>query len=280
MIKTILLCCDGSVYSNTAQHAAIWLGKTLQARLRALSVVDSRMLEGPWLADLSGILGAQPFQALLPQMRELYEKKATSIVEDATAAARREGVSCDPEVRTGRLVEEILQAERDAELVVLGQRGEGHEHTGEWLGSNVERVVRKSIKPCLVTSGAFRPIRTILAAYDGSEHANHALYTALELTRSLKAALLLLTVEGSDDEEAKSWALKEAVEIASKQGVQASPMALHGSPEEKILEIADSKQCDLIVLGAYGHSRLREFVLGSVTSHVIRKSSVPVLLTR
>jgi nucleotide-binding universal stress UspA family protein len=144
----------------------------------------------------------------------------------------------------------------------------------------VERVVRKSIKPCLITPLEFRPIQSILAAYDGSQHANHALYVAFDLTKALKAKLTLLAVEGTHDEEEKSWALKEGMELASKQGVTATPLALHGAPEEKILEVAVNQKCRLVVMGAYGHTRLRELALGSVTSHVIRKSPVPVLLTR
>jgi nucleotide-binding universal stress UspA family protein len=280
MIKTILLCVDGSKYSETATRTAIWLAKTLKIQLRALSVADSRLLEGPWLADLSGLTGAQPFQALVPQMREIHEKKARAVAEAAAALAQKEGVPCEAEVRQGILVDEILDAERDAELVVMGQRGEGFEATGEWLGSNVERVVRKSIKPCLITAQKFRPIKSILAAYDGSEHANHALYTGTELAKTLKSKLAILAVENSGNEEEKSWALKEGVEIAGKQGIHAIPMALHGTPEEKILEVAAGENYDLVVMGAYGHTRLRELVLGSVTGHVIRKSPVAVLLAR
>ncbi len=280
MIKTILLCVDGSKYSETATRTAAWLTKKLKLQLRVLSVSDSRLLEGPWLADLSGLTGAQPFQALAPQMRELYDRKARSTAESAAALARKEGAACESETRHGILVDEILQAERTAELVVMGQKGEGFEATGEWLGSNVERVIRKSIKPCLITPPEFRPIQSILAAYDGSEHANRALYSGVELAKSLKCKLIILAVENSSDEEEKSWALKEALEIAEKQGVHATPMALHGTPEEKILEIAARENCDLIVMGAYGHTRLRELVLGSVTSHVIRKSQIAVLLAR
>jgi len=280
MIKTILLCVDGSKYAGAAINAALWLSGKLAARICALSVVDTRLLEGPWLADLSGATGAQPFQSLVPQAREFYERRARVAVDEAAASAKRDGVVCETEVRTGSLVGTILDAERAAELVVLGQRGEGFEATDEWLGSNIERIVRKSIKPCLITPLRFRPIRSILAAYDGSQHANHALYTAFELAKSLGAKLTIIAVETTHDEEQKSWALKEAMDLAARQAVTAKPLALHGVPEEKILEIASSQEHDLVVMGAYGHTRLRELVLGSVTNHVIRKSSIPVLLAR
>ena len=60
----------------------------------------------------------------------------------------------------------------------------------------------------------------------------------------------------------------------------AEPLSLNGAPEERIVEAAHDKKHDLIVMGAYGHTRLRELILGSVTNHVIRMSEVPVLLVR
>lgn len=280
MIKTILVCVDGSKYSEAAAGAAIWLAKALGARLRALSVADTRLLEGPWLADLSGMAGAQPFQALVPQLEEILRGKARSASQSVTLAAAREGIACSAETAFGRLVEEILELERSAELVVMGQRGEGYEATGEWLGANVERVVRKSIKPCLITPEAFRPVRRILAAYDGSEHANRALYSAFELATALKAALTVLAVAPGDDEARRARLLREALDLAKQQGVGAEPLSMDGAPEARIVEVAREKAFDLIVMGAYGHTRLRELVLGSVTNHVIRTSEVPVLLVR
>jgi nucleotide-binding universal stress UspA family protein len=280
MIKTILVCIDGSKYSSSALDLSLWLSKALNGQIHALSIADIRLLEGPWLADLSGVMGTQPYESLLPQIQEVYEKKALASVNLAAEKAREKGVVCKTETRSGSVVDQIVEAERTCELVVLGQRGESHETTGEWLGSVVERVVRKSIKPCLIVPLEFRPIQSILVAYDGSQHANHALYFAFELANTLKAKLTILSVEGRNDEEQKSWALKEALEIALKQGVHATPMALHGAAEEKILEVASDQKHDLIVMGAYGHTRLRELVLGSVTNHVIRKSPIPVLLSR
>ena len=280
MIKTILVCVDGSKYAEAASGAAIWFAKALGARLRALSVADTRLLEGPWLADLSGMVGAQPFQALVPQLEEILKNKARNASQAVTLAAAREGVSCSAETAAGWLVNEVLEFERSVELVVMGQRGEGFETTGEWLGSNVERIVRKSIKPCLITPAAFRPVRRILAAYDGSEHANRALYSAFEMATALKAGLTVLAVGPNDDEARRARLLREALDLAKQQGVGAEPLSLNGAPEERIVEAAHDKKHDLIVMGAYGHTRLRELILGSVTNHVIRMSEVPVLLVR
>ena len=63
MIKSILFCTDGSDYSNVACDYALWLAQKLGARIEALHVTDVRLLEAPLLADLSGAIGAQPYQA-------------------------------------------------------------------------------------------------------------------------------------------------------------------------------------------------------------------------
>jgi nucleotide-binding universal stress UspA family protein len=236
------------------------------------------MMEGPWFADLSGVAGVQPYQAILPQLRPLFEKKALIAVQAASEKAQNQQIKCTTKTQTGSVVDLILENERMAELVVLGQKGEGHEITGEWLGSVVERVIRKSIKPCLIVPLEIKPIRSILMAYDGSSHANHALYTALELVTALKANLSILTVHR--DSNGGKNVLKEAIEVAGKQNITANAIEAKGHADEKILETASDQNMDLIVMGAYGHNRLRELILGSVTSQVIRKSPIPVLLAR
>ena len=60
MYKDILFCTDGSPAADVAGDYAIWFAKKLGARLRALYITDIRLLEGPWMADLSSAVGAQP----------------------------------------------------------------------------------------------------------------------------------------------------------------------------------------------------------------------------
>ena len=80
MIKSILVCTDGSENGNTACEYAADLAVKLKAKIAALHVLDSRMLEGPLLADISGWLGAQPFAAQLDQFRTLMESKGEAVI--------------------------------------------------------------------------------------------------------------------------------------------------------------------------------------------------------
>lgn len=279
MIRQILLCTDGSVYSVVATEYALWLSKRLGAHLVGLHISDIRQLEWPLLADLSGSIGAQPYLGALAQIQQYHKDKARAVLDGFKDLAGRRGVSCSTVHKTGRLTELVLEEEENADVVVLGQRGEHAEQTGEMMGSSVERIVRRSVKPCLVTPGKFRDISKILIAHDGSEHSTRSLCTGLNLTTALGLSATIVTVE-EDDAMASSTYLDGAVSLAKKQGVACRGQVLKGDAETEILRCVEREKMDLIVMGAYGHTRMREFVLGSTTSHVIRKAKVPVLLTR
>jgi len=280
MYQNILVCTDGSPAADAAADYAIWFGKRLKARLRALYVTDVRLLEGPWIADFSGAIGAQPYAALLPQLQQIQREKAATVLAAVKKRCRDSGVSCETSYETGSLAPIILEQEGTADLIVLGQRGEHAAWLAGALGSSVEHVVRASVKPCLVTPGKFRQIQHVLIAYDGSEESSKALRAGIALVPALGAKVTITTVAALGAEDAASQALHKAKQQAAEAGVTANLETLHGDPETKILELKESIGADLIVMGAYGHTRIREFILGSTTSHVLRKSDVPVLLVR
>ena len=280
MYQDILLCTDGSPAAEAATDCAIWFGKKLKARLRALYVTDVRLLEGPWISDFSGAIGAQPYSALLPQLQQIQREKGATVLAAVERRCRDNGVACETAYETGSLAQFILDNEAKADMVVLGQHGEHAAWLGGALGSSVERVVRASVKPCLVTPDKFHQIQHVLIAYDGSEESSKALRAGVALASVLGAKVTITMVAALGAEDAAFDALHKAKERAIEAGVTASAEPLHGDPEVQILELKESIGADLIVMGAYGHTRIRELILGSTTSHVLRKSDVPVLLVR
>lgn len=280
MYSNILLCTDGSPAATVAGDYAVWFAKQLTARLRILYVTDVRILEGPLLADVAGALGAQPYPALLPQLQQIQEEKARTILAAAAKRAKDAGLACDPLHEKGLLTDIVLDQERTADLVVLGQRGEHAAWSGDTLGSSVERIVRASVKPCLVTPRDFRPVKKILLAYDGSAESAKALRAALDLAAALSAELTMATVVHKETQDTADKLLREAHQKALDRKLQAHVELAHGHPEAEILQLSFRTGADLIVMGAYGHTRIRELILGSTTAHVMRKSHLPVLLAR
>ncbi|MBU1693487.1 MAG: universal stress protein [Verrucomicrobia bacterium] len=280
MIKSILVCLDGSSHSDAACDLALHLTSRLQARLLGLHVLDSRMLEGPLMADLSGWIGAQPYGAQLQQFRELMEQKGQAVVRAFDDRCAKAGVQAESWLKMGHPARVILEEEARAELLVLGQRGEHADWMGDMTGSTVERVVRHSVKPCIVVPDTFTPFTRILAAYDGSSHAGQALREAAELAVALDLEIVVLTVAESEDQDKAAAISKDAMGLVGAHGARAHPRVARGRSAVTILECAQQDQCNLIVVGAYGHSRVREMILGSTTTTLVTRSRVPVMLVR
>ena len=88
MIKSILVCTDGSPHGDTACEYAI-PDRGSRRACSGLHVLDSRMLEGPLMADISGWIGAQPYGAQLQQFRELMEQKGEAVIRRFDNRCRR-----------------------------------------------------------------------------------------------------------------------------------------------------------------------------------------------
>lgn len=140
----------------------------------------------------------------------------------------------------------------------------------------------------------------ILVPVDFSDPSQHALDYAIELAQAFQARLFLLHVieppvvggwpggmgmgaaygEVMEQMEADaSRHLEDDVERGRKAGLTCAGEVLHGSPFQQIVEVADQKQMDLIVMGTHGHTGLKRFFLGSVAENVVRMAACPVLVT-
>ena len=280
MIKSILVCTDGSAHGSAACEYAIYLTQKLKGQLSALHVLDSRMLEGPLMSDISGWVGAQPFGNQLEQFRALLQQRGETIMAAVAARCAEAGVAPTSMTKMGHPISVILEEEIHNELLVIGQQGEHAEFIGEMMGSSVEHVVRKSIKPCLVTPAEFKPFTRILAAFDGSGHASRALHEAIELSLGLSLPLSILTVAEDKDFDKANQLTKDGLKLAQAHNCNASHLVAKGPAHAAILDIAEKHKFDLIVMGAYGHGRIREMILGSTTTQLARDSSVPLLLVR
>ncbi len=278
MIKNILVGTDGSTYSITACRYAIDLSQRLQARLMGLHVIDARSLEGPLLADVSNWVGAQPYGGQRFSFHKMMEERGRNILDAFEKEAIEKGITPEKIMTVGHPVSVVLRAEDRADLLIVGRKGEHAEWNDEMVGSSVDRLVRRSLSPCLVTPKKFRPINRILAAYDGSGHAARALQTAVSLTQSLSAELNVLTV-GKDDSATRAI-LDEARKRLAAYGIEVSPILRPGRPERVILEEAAEREADLIVAGTHGHGRIRERILGGITHAMLTHADIALMMVR
>jgi nucleotide-binding universal stress UspA family protein len=130
----------------------------------------------------------------------------------------------------------------------------------------------------MVTPEKFYEIESMGIAYDGSEPAKKALKLSLEI--SAQASWPLTVVMITADAKKADKLCTEAEKLAEKCSADCEMVVLQGKESEEILKFIREGSIELMVMGAYGHNRLRELFLGSTTTNVIRKSPVPILLTR
>lgn len=281
-MKRILVCTDGSDYSTEACKYAAWLAMETGAKIEALYVTDLRQFQVPALADLSGSLGVQPYDGLIDQLREVEAQKAAYLGEQTESVFKESGLK-DPIIfhhETGLLVDEIDEHAKGADLIILGKRGENVNFASEHLGSMLERVVRSAQKPCLVTSRKFKPIDHVAIAYDGGSSCQKALDYMIqhELFKALDLHLICVADGHTEDEAATH--LKEAEKRLNAGGIYPACQVLTGEVETVVPEYVKRAHIDLLIAGAYGHSRIRELLIGSTTTEFMRRCHIPVLCFR
>lgn len=281
-MKKLLVCTDGSNYAQECCHYGAWLAKKTGASIEVLYVTDLRQFEIPTMADLSGSLGIQPYEGMITQLRELEEHKSEFVKESAMKIFKLEGLADHTSFHheTGLLVDAIEEYASRTDLILLGKRGENANFATEHLGSMLERVVRAVDKPCLVTSRKFHPINRALIAYDGGTSGKAALkfITQSELFRSFN--LHVVTVDEKHDQDQANARLAEADELLKENGISPECQVLNGDVESAVADYADRIEADLLIAGAYGHSRIRKFLIGSTTSELLRSCRIPVLCFR
>jgi len=279
MIQKILLCNDGSSYGSEATRYAAWLSRETGAQVTALYVSDLRRFELPAIMDVGGSIGIQPYQNLITTLQEtekykseLIEKSCRNHFDDAGISGRVTFVS-----KTGLLVDTIQEYEKDHDLIILGKRGESAEHATEHIGSTLERLVRTSRIPCLVTNRKYRKISKAAFAYDGGNSCRKLLEVmkSYEWMKSMPIHLLSVSEDGNEDQI--THLLNEAEEELTSSGYKVRPEMLSGVPEDAISDFVDESGVDLLLMGAYGHTRIRRFLIGSTTSETLRRCRIPVL---
>lgn len=275
MYDSILLAVDGSQYSNWGRHAAQSLLST-GGRLQVIHVVDIVALEGSFLQDLTGAVGAEPFLNLSPRLEKILRDKGTLILEGQAETCRSEGIQCETLLETGIVANVIAHKAIESQLVVLGRRGQDEKFHVGLAGSVSESLLRKSPRPVLVVPVEPKPITKVLLGYDGSEPAAHAMSEASRLCAAKQIPLTVMVV--GFDAEANEKTLDSARSFFTKSSHPVTFKAVPGSSNEVLA--AEAANYDLLVVGAHGHSRMIELIIGSTTEYLLRNSPVPTLFTR
>jgi nucleotide-binding universal stress UspA family protein len=278
MIKNVLATVDGSAYSNAVVRQSIHLALKFDAILHFLSIVDVRIFEWAVYIGGDGFMPMVPTSSYQRETQKLLEDKAEEVLKKCIQKAQDAGVKFAAAKITGSPVEVICEQARKADLIVMGRRGEYARWEGRLMGATLDGAVREANKPILVLPKDYREFKNILVAYDRSPQANHALQMAADLAFHLKAPLIVLAVD--DDEASGKASIDEALEYLAPFGLNVGSQVSRGGASEQILRACGAENVDLVIMGAHGHTRLREALLGSTTEEVLRKIDLPLLMVK
>lgn len=284
MTTKVLACIDASPYAEAVCDYAVWAAKKLGVVMSLLHVLDKA--QHTHTPDLSGSIGLGSQELLLQQLAELDEKhsklaleRGRSILDAAKARAEQAGVKAvDERLRHGQLVDTLTELEDETRLLVLGKRGFSSADAHGHMGLHVERVIRSLQKPILLTQQNYKTPQRIMLAYDGSA-------TALKAVQMLAASPLgkglpvHLVMAGADDEAARQQ-MDNAAQLLRSAGFDTKTAIVAGEPDSVLNQYQQEQVIDLMVMGAYGHSRIRQFIVGSTTTAMICKAKCSLLILR
>lgn len=284
MTDKIIALVDGSIYSESVCHHAAWIAQRTAAPVELIHVLGRR--EAPEKTDLSGAIRLGARTKLMEELAELDAQRAKlvshrgrAILEDARAIVDQDGVTeITTRLRHGDVVEAIGEIEGEARVIVIGKRGEAADFAKGHLGSNLERIVRAAHRPVFVAARAFKPIDSVLVAYDGGSSAMKAVDHISRSPLFQGLAVTVVTV-GSETPEIKKG-LGDAKALLKAAGIDAETRVVPGQPETELGKLVEEEGFGMVVTGAYGHSRIRTLVIGSTTTEMVRSCKVPVVLMR
>lgn len=275
--KTILLHLHDIRRAERLLQAAVPLARDMSAHLIALSVVPPYIV----VPAVDGMGSAVSVE----EHREFYRADMARLKQlHALATAGQPFVSewREADALFGTVAGTLIDHGRCADLIVAAQK------EADWGNSTLledpERLAMESGRPVFLVPNAGRngqPPRRVTVAWNGRREAARAVFDALPLLERAEE-VNVVWIDADKEIRAGDLPVAEICATLARHGVkvQASQASSHGSdvgPE--LLRQAAAFGSDLLVMGCYGHSRLREFILGGASRHVLSHMSLPVLMS-
>lgn len=283
-MNKIITCIDGSAITSAVTEAGKWAAKKLNKPLCFLHIIEKSQQHGA--DDYTGAIGLGAQSALLEEMTRLDEQKSKlaltlgndlldSVAEDAATYGIE---TVETMQRHGDIVEELMALEQLTRLIVIGRKGAGHAPEFKALGSHIETLLRKATQPIFIVPEAFSPPKSFMIAYDGRESADRTLQKVLDGGLLHGIDCHLVAVKNNE------VMLKEKFDTAKnkliERGLNVIPALLEGNINEQLTRYQQEQNIELIVMGAFGHSRLRQFFVGSNTLKMLENTQVPLIIMR
>jgi len=280
----VVACIDGSEAALAVCDYAAWACKRMGAPLMLLHVLDEEKYPAP--TDLTGSIGLGSREQLQEELVSLDQERSKLalkhghvLLDEAEKRVLADGVEkAAKRQRHDELASSLAGLESESQLFVMGLHGESSAAAGRHVGSQLETVIRSVHRPILVVPDQFVPPRSVMLAFDGSATAFRSV-ELLSATPVFKGIPLHLVLVGADTAEHQEQ-LKRAQHLLSAQGPDIRLAIRDGDVEQALHAYQEEHDIDILIMGAYGHSRIRQFLVGSTTTRMLETANKPLVILR
>lgn len=283
-MTNVVACIDGSRSTTAVCDYAAWASQRLDAPLTLFHVLDD--VRYPTEPDLAGSIGLGSREHLLEELADLDQKRSKlaleqgrHMLEAAEVRVREDGVNdIQQRQRHGDLSDCLLDIETETRLLVIGLHGESSTDRDVHIGSQLETVIRTLHRPLLLVPDDFSEPRSAMLAFDGSDTAMRGV-ELLSNSPIFKGFPLHLVLVGPDTNDRRAQ-LETAEQKLTAAGCEVHVAIRAGDVEKTLHAYQEEQDIDLLVMGAYGHSRIRQFLVGSTTTNMLTTTRTPLVILR
>lgn len=280
-MSRVIACIDSSPCINAIAEAAAWVARETKRELVLLQVLDYYPASYH-LGEISGVIGFESNAMLLKELAELEQKQSELAIDYSNNLLKhisemildKYGLESTKIQEKGDFLEQSFSALRETDFVVIGKVGERAAEKNKPIGSNVENFIRGANCTVMTVGENFKIPTRFIFAYEYSP-------TCLNIMQRISQSDLLKTLQchllyvGDHPE-----VLKDPEEYLRTAGLDVVTVYRYGDVAENILEYQQELGIQMIVLGAFSHSKLHQFFLGSIATSIFRNASVPLLVAK
>jgi len=274
-LNDIVVYVDSAEATKARVGFAVALAKEHGAHLIGIAFAPTALLP---------LYGADVGFADMSEVLESVKSQGAKALQAFEASAKAAGVTAEARLMQGMSEEfphDFARAARHADLAILGQPRDGDPLIGQY--ALVERCLFASGRPVIIVPALPEKLAlkgAVVAAWDGSAEAARAINDAMTFLKEAARVVLVAGVTGAQDEE-DGPETDDMVAHLKRHGVMAEAMRVkagEGDIGRLLLSTAKTLGADLMVMGAFHHSRWREFILGGVTLTVLEEATIPLIM--
>jgi nucleotide-binding universal stress UspA family protein len=275
MIKDIIVNLSVTKEGSVVGKYAVSVAAALEAHLTGVAFIYDPVV------PISGA-GYIPAEVVETQ-RDDNESAAEAAIRSFTAATDQAGISAEPLMTSASLAgasDQFARMARRFDLAIVGQAQPEISSTEQIIG---ETTLFESGRPMIMVPYIQKaPFKTdnVMICWDGSRTAARAVADAIPIIRTTgRVEIVIVASERGKQDEIEGADIGQHL---ARHGLKVDVHRISGGDidvGDALLSHAADSGADLMVMGGYGHSRLREFVLGGVTRSIFESMTVPVLLS-